>query len=581
MLTFSTEKFWIGLVLGIFVLAPASFASGPVESPEVVVESSSDLGVIRGMVRDQSGGPIADATVAIFRIGSSKVLKQVTSAADGSFLARIMPGKYSVLAVAEGFNPVTLAAVEVNRASQLNYGFKLQRAGSGNTLPEKRIDRNNPKWSIRASQLSRGVFQHSEDADAVAVSEEAPAAEDRSSTERASRPRAVVETYFASTDHGAYSAVNLATVLPLKGDAQLVLAGQTGVGRNVPQRFETQLNFRPASKHQVRLKGSFADIGSLDLGDNRQKGLSQMALQAMDEWTVREGVIVVLGVDYSRLIGAGGDAFISPRLGFQTDLDPRTRFRTAYTTQTDSRSWDNAIQLENAEVVFRDPVAMDDIVVDNGKPRLNRSSRFEVGIERVLDNNSSVEANFFFDTVYTNGVGMTASMFDGSGASAVGSDDFTADQQGGAQGLRLVYNRRFNGNFSAAAGYSVGTGQQLSPDGIMSRSSLFRTALFQTVYGQFAADLDSGTSVRTIFRFSPDATVFAIDPFQGRLAIYDPSLSVLITQNLPTLGLPIRAEAIVDARNLLGFKTGVSSENGSLSLNSQRRAVRGGIKLWF
>jgi hypothetical protein len=30
-----------------------------------------------------------------------------------------------------------------------------------------------------------------------------------------------------------------------------------------------------------------------------------------------------------------------------------------------------------------------------------------------------------------------------------------------------------------------------------------------------AADMKTGTSVRTIFRLSPQATVFAIDPFKG------------------------------------------------------------------
>ncbi|MDM7923927.1 MAG: carboxypeptidase regulatory-like domain-containing protein, partial [Pyrinomonadaceae bacterium] len=68
------------------------------------VTTNSNLGVIKGVIRDQSGNPIADATVALFRIGTTKVLREVRSAADGSFLLRILPGKYSVLAVAQGFN---------------------------------------------------------------------------------------------------------------------------------------------------------------------------------------------------------------------------------------------------------------------------------------------------------------------------------------------------------------------------------------------------------------------------------------------------------------------------------------------
>ena len=157
----------------------------------------------------------------------------------------------------------------------------------------------------------------------------------------------------------------------------------------------------------------------------------------------------------------------------------------------------------------------------------------------------------------------------------------TQKQQGKAQGLRIVYNRRINGRFSTAAGYSFGTGQELAAEGITDPANLFRKDLFQSFFGQFEADVLSGTNVKTIFRFSPEATVFAIDPFQGRLAIYDPSLSVLVTQSLPTLGLPFHSEAVVDARNLFGFATGVTGEDGTLRLNSQRRALRGGILVRF
>ena len=99
------------------------------------VAGKSNLGLIRGIVRDEAGKPIADAVVAIFRLGTSKLLRQARSAADGSYTLRIVPGKYTVLAVAQGFNPATLPQVEVGRASEQDFGFKLAHAGSGNTLP--------------------------------------------------------------------------------------------------------------------------------------------------------------------------------------------------------------------------------------------------------------------------------------------------------------------------------------------------------------------------------------------------------------------------------------------------------------
>ena len=101
------------------------------------------------------------------------------------------------------------------------------------------------------------------------------------------------------------------------------------------------------------------------------------------------------------------------------------------------------------------------------------------------------------------------------------------------------------------------------------------------LFGQLEADLKTGTNVKTIFRLSPEATVFAIDPFQGRLTIYDPGLSVLVTQQIPTWGLPIHAEAIIDARNLFDFRNGVFGDEGSLRLNSGGKAIRGGILVRF
>src|SRR5205814_3783216 len=135
--------------------------------------------------------------------------------------------------------------------------------------------------------------------------------------------------------------------------------------------------------------------------------------------------------------------------------------------------------------------------------------------------------------------------------------------------------------WSAAAGYSLGRGQKLSPGGLTDPGSVFSNGFFQTAALQVAGDWSTGTHVQTVFRFSPDATVFAIDPFAGRLAVYDPSLSVQVTQDLPTFGLPVRAQAIIDARNLFDFQTRTMNGETVLELGSVGRTVRGGILVRF
>jgi hypothetical protein len=565
----------------------ATFNFVPETPAKSLVEKKSDVGIIKGIIRDEGGSPIADAYVSIFRVGTSKLFKQVRSAADGSFLAKILPGTYTVLAVAQGFNAITIGKVEINRAAEINYGFKLERAGSGNTLPEKRLDRKNPKWNIRAAQSQRSIYQNqngdtpiTENSADVAAVEETIAVAERDDADNALRKsgQTVVETYFGDSRDGSFTGVNFATLLPVNEDAEIVVAGQIGSG-NAPQRLETNLKFRPNDAHQIRLNTAFGNLGKTKY-EKTEKTLGQVSVQALDEWRVRDDLILVFGFDYSRFVGASADFSITPRVGLQFDLNAKTRVRSAFSAAPPTeKNWARAIELEGSTVAFSEPVAVEDFVVENERPQMNKSSRLEFGVERVLDQDSSVEANAFFDTTLGRGVGLTNLPFDVLDTEDF--SDFVAQQQGRATGIRLVYTRRLSSRFSTSAGFAYGSGQKISGKPISSPGDVFENDFFRTYFGQFDADLKTGTNIKTIFRLSPQATVFAIDPFQGRLAIYDPGLSVLVTQSLPNLGLPIRAEAVVDARNLFDFQTSAKSDEGSLRLNAHRRMLRGGISLRF
>lgn len=559
------------------MLLVSSMVAGPTApaDPSTTAAKSDRLAIIKGIVRDAAGSPIADASVAIFRGGTSKLLKQVTSGRDGSFLARIVPGSYTILAVAQGFNPVTVLGVEVGRAAELTYGFELERAGGGNTLPEKRLDRNSSKWRIRAAQSQRSIYQNREGEDPVKP--EGDAAESDTTAAPPRVGQTVVETYFAGGDRGSYKGVNIATLFPVGDDGDIVVAAQGATGQG-PLRFETGFRLNPFDGHQVRLSASAARLGTVEVASS-EKALGQLSFQALDEWRVSGGIILVFGLDYSRFVGAGDDRSVSPRLGLQYDLNARTRLRSAFTTQTEEKTWARALDLEGQSVAFAEPVAIDDLVMAAGKPVMNKSRRLEFGIERVIDGRSSLEANVFFDTTLGRGVGINGFSFDTPDEDGFG--DFVANQQGTARGIRLVYTRRLNGLFSTAAGYSFGSGQRLSPAALSDPANVFENDFFHSFFGQVAADFKTGTSVRTIYRLSPEATVFAIDPFKGRLAIYDPGLSVMLTQSLPTLGLPFTAQAVVDARNLFDSQPGVSGEEGSLRLSSHRRMFRGGIQVRF
>jgi len=565
--------------VGSFVMAgfaaPSTHDTPASEQPNV--NGVTTLATIRGVVKDEFGSPIADATVAIFKLGTNKLLKQVDTATNGSYSLKLWPGTYTILAVAEGFNPTTLDSVKVGSSTEVNYAFKLVKSGSGNTLPEKRADRNSSKWRIRGATLGRSIYQNQDGETPVEDKTETAEVVESEPKSRV-RPTGVVETYFASSKRGPYTGVNFATLLPVNSRTDVVIAGQFSPSSQTAQRIETILRFKANERHQFSIKGSAAKLGRVRL-NGRERALGQLSLSGFDEWKVRDGFILVLGLDYSTFAGASGDSSLMPRFGVQYDLDAKTRLRAGFTSSTDERAWTNVAQFEGFSVPFTEPVSVEDIVVENNTPRMNRSARLEFGIERVLDNASSVEATVFGDTSFSRGVGLARMPF--AALDDSNFDSFVSNQRGNAAGVRAVYSRRLSSMLRASAGYSFGTGQKLSASAISDPSRVFESGLFQTLFAELTADLNSGTRVQAIYRLSPEATIFAIDPFKGRLAIYDPGLSVLVTQALPRFGLPLHAKAVIDARNLFDVQTSLAAGEGRLMLDGQGRLIRGGIMVRF
>lgn len=552
------------------------------------------LATITGSVRDSKGNPLAGALVSLLREGVKQAVKEARTDRDGNFIAKVTPGRYGIRAIARGFSEVVFASVEVKPSQELVYRFNLEPIGNGNTLPERRRDREDVKWILRSSQKSRSIFQvqEGEDSTVAAVeeakgeaTETAPALDQSSSQDDSSRSRTrgVLETYFANNAYGnSYLGQNFAVATPVGDRVELVVAGQTGVGPAAPERLEASTLIRAGDRHRIGVAAGGVRLGTpawLNKLDNRSEVLGQISLRAVDEWVVRDGIVIVVGLDYSRFIGGGDAQAITPRLGVQYDANARTRVKAAFASGGDEEGIQSVAHFEDEQVVFRQQAVRPVAFVD-GQAVMERSHRLEFGVERVLDNSSNLEATAFFDTTSGRGVGLLSTPITAFSGNVGNSLIEVANQQGSSRGLRLVYTRRLNRVWTASAGYAFGRGQRLAALGFSNPSDMFQSGLFQTAALQLGAGFRTGTQVRTVLRFSPAATIFAIDPFAGRLGVYDPSLSIQVTQELPSFGLPVRAEAIIDARNLLDAQP--AAENGeSFTIVSNRRSVRGGISVRF
>jgi carboxypeptidase family protein len=587
-------------ILGLFLVMFSAGLGLPSQAATAnEAAGKGNLATITGAVLDDKGNPVTGALISLLKDGANKVIKETRSDAAGRFSTRISPGRYGLRAIASGFNEVLFSSIEVRASQELIYRFNLEPIGSGKTLPEQRKDRDDVKWSLRSTHTRRSIFQaqEGEDSDIQAVlrSETIPAddsvaansPEDDTPTVRVDserRMQGVVETYFAGNSHGpGYSGLNFAVSIPASSGIEVVFAGQTSPRSNAPERFEASTQLRAGDRHRVGMQ-----LGAVSFGapiwttskDNDLDRVGQFSVRAIDEWIVRDGIVVVFGVDYSRFLGGGGAHSLSPRLGIQFDANARTRLKAAYAPGGDENRTQSVAAFEDNQVVFTEagkrPVAFVD-----GQAIMERSHRLEFGIERVIDDKSNLEGTAFFDTTVGRGVGLLSTpitAFTGTTGDAFIS---IANQQGASRGMRVVYTRRLSRVWTASAGYAFGRGQRLTSEDVSSPAEMFENWFFQTGALQLAAGFHTGTNIQTVLRFSPNATVFAIDPFAGRLAVYDPSLSIQVTQELPSFGLPLRAEAVLDARNLLDFQA--NTDNGEIltQLSTGRRSVRGGISLRF
>src|SRR5687767_10307810 len=213
------------------------------------------LATITGSVKDNEGKPLAGAIVSLLKDGATEVIKQTRTGSDGRFSAKILPGRYAIRAIADGFNAVAFSSVEVRASQELIYRFNLEPVGSGKTLPEQRKDRDDVKWSLRSTHSRRSIFQaqEGEDADIQAALGNEPLPADTTPTDdtvsvvepdtqvvRVNSERqmqGVVETYFAGNSFGpGYSGLNFAVSIPATEGVEFIFAGQTSPGASAPER---------------------------------------------------------------------------------------------------------------------------------------------------------------------------------------------------------------------------------------------------------------------------------------------------------------------------------------------------------
>src|SRR6185503_15779761 len=145
---------------GLCMIALVSF----ITSDALAAGSKKSLATITGTVLDNRGNPLQGAVVSLVREGI-KTVKEARTDRQGNFIAKVLPGRYGIKAIANGFSEVVFTSVDVKAQQELVYRFNLEPVGYGNTLPERRRDREDVKWTLRSAQPRRSIFQVQEGED--------------------------------------------------------------------------------------------------------------------------------------------------------------------------------------------------------------------------------------------------------------------------------------------------------------------------------------------------------------------------------------------------------------------------------
>jgi hypothetical protein len=552
------------------VIAIAAIAYGSV--PET---NASAFGSIRGFIKDGAGNPLVGAAVMVMTESedADKVVKRANTDDEGKFIAAgISPGRYRVKAIADGFKPVELAAdVRPNKVTVFD-SILLRRVG---TLAEEAALDPDSKYATRRAK--RTVFHYDETKkDTVDATADATVALTDSSPEM----HGVINAFSQTTpgtdgERNSFIGSNFAISEKIARDANLVVSGQIGYGEGAPQRLEALTTAHAGDRHRLAVA-----LGYARFTFSRKGGLptlGQFSLSATDTWQVSGPVLVVYGLDFARFTEGMSGTSVLPRFEVAVDAGAHTRMFAGITpgSSVDAQS---RINLESGEIVLAEPKPV--ALAPTGEPIMDRSYRLQFGGEQVLSEKSSVEVMAFFDMISGYGVGLLAVPVETDSSDPLIRN---AELKGRSRGVRVVYHRRVNSIIEGAVGYAFGEGQSFDERGITEPANLFHNKLFHVFSAKIDANfVQTGTRVSTVLRFAPEQAVFAIDPFQGQIATYDPNLNVSLTQELPSLGfLPGQWQAVVDLRNLLDQQASVSDERQELIEGRFQRLVRVGVSLRF
>ena len=318
--------------------------------------------------------------------------------------------------------------------------------------------------------------------------------------------------------------------------------------------------FSPADRHQSSLAINLRQ-GALINGEMGGSEAREISLEYGERLQWSDNFLL----DYSAAIGhadgTDGHSYVRPEFGVTWVPRARTTLHASFSRQTPEDTMDPIRGHEYFDRAVYIP------------PDLERYFHMEVGATRTLSETVQVSAVAFRDALGTQALLVDADdgrraimIFDGRSAPTTG--------------VRLHVDRSFR-DFEAGLAYTYANAVGFDED-VVSPNELrqqARNKSFHVVTVRVKTEIDlTQTAVTAVYRWSSGFSLGPIDPYQRFAEYNDPTLSLTIAQDLPSLKIfPGKLQAIVDARNL--FDPSFGSRRTVYA--GHPRLLKGGIHLKF
>jgi Carboxypeptidase regulatory-like domain len=533
-------------------------------------------GAISGYVRDASGIPQMGAVVEIVG-AAARTLTVFTDGAGFYSATDLLPGLYSVKVSAPSFLPALREKVGLHPGTSIHLNVTLNTLLNAMRVGPLRgtSDDDEWKWTLR-SVANRPILRVFDDP--------AASAEQQDHTLKASL------SFLAGSAAGGYgSGSDMSTGFTVERSIFSVdrvgLSGNVGYGDGLPAAV-----LRATYSHRLPDGSGPSMAVTMRRFAPSDPNLHDAALQALavavgDDFTVGDVLELKFGSELQTIQFLGHVTAFRPYGSVDLHVSPNIVLEYDYATSLPNTRAEKGFDSAPADLSEADPR----VSLANFATRLERAHHQELNVSRRIGKNN-VQVAVFSDRVANTALIGTGEVTAAGGflLPDVYSGTFTyAGDTLNARGLRIVLERKFYSDLTAALDYAYGGVLDLAkPDVELQDARQWITTQRRHALAAKLSGTVPGTHTRWIasYRWVNGPALTPVDGFNASPGQSDPFLNLFIRQPIPTLGfLPAHMEALVDLRNLLaqGYVPVMGQDGQTVYLVQSARSVRGGLTITF